>query len=668
LPQKTQSQNQKEIKRLREEVERLRHRLARAEERSRMYLDVAGVIVLFLDREGKVLQANPRACALLEGEEQEIIGRQWFDSFVPERERTKVQKIFQQLMERAVAAPEYAENRVVTLKGNFRWVAWHNRMIESPDGEILGTFSAGEDITERRKIEQALRESEERFRELTETLPQVVFETDTQGAITYANRRAFELFGYEDEDLRRGLNALETLAVEDQKRARENIRRVLRGDRPQSVEYTARRKDGSTFPVMVDSTLIVRDGKPVGLRGIIVDLTEHKAAEQALSKSEERLRQSQKMEAIGRLAGGIAHDFNNLLTTILGYSEMLLSGDSTTGQSREPIQEISKSAQRAASLTQQLLAYSRKQVLRPEELDINEMVENAVRMLRRLIHEHVQLSTDLDPGVGRVRADPAQLEQVVVNLAINARDSMPEGGKLTIETKEVMLDESYSRRRPEIVPGLYAMLAVTDTGVGMDQDTQRHIFEPFYTTKAPGKGTGLGLATVFGTVKQSNGYIYVYSEPGLGSTFKVYLPVVHTRKRPLHGRPAKNSARMPRGKILLVEDDELLRRMALRILEGSGCAVVAASDGERALGLLDNPVHGKIDLLVSDVIMPGIGGRDLAEKLKARFPELKVLYISGYPDETVVRHGVLSRGVAYLQKPFSPADLINRVREILAQD
>jgi len=398
-----------------------------------------------------------------------------------------------------------------------------------------------------------------------------------------------------------------------------------------------------------------------------VDLSEHKAAENALKESEERLRQSHKMEAIGRLAGGIAHDFNNLLTTILGYSEMLLSEGTTTKEALESVREISKSAQRAASLTQQLLAYSRKQVLRPEELDINRLVANVTRMLHRLIHENIQLNTVLDPRIGLVKADPAQLEQVIINLAINARDSMPEGGKLTIETHDLALDEGYCKLHPEVIPGEYVMLAVTDTGCGIDEKNKKQIFEPFFTTKEPGKGTGLGLATVFGTVKQSSGYIYAYSEPGLGSTFKIYLPEVQMRKPKSRNRPKETTVQATDRTILLVEDDEPLRELVSQILEGTGYSVVSASNGEEALRLIDSPGYAEIDLLVTDVVMPGIGGKALAEQLQARLPDLKVLYMSGYPDEAVVHHGMLDEGIAFLQKPFSAKIIIQKVQEILAK-
>jgi PAS domain S-box-containing protein len=641
--------------------------LRRAEEQSRMYLDMAGVILMALDREGRIVLANPKACSVLEGEEADIVGRDWFSNFVPQHTRREVKRVFRQLMSGSLEPAEHFENQVVSLEGNPRWIAWHNTVMKSRDGDILGTFSSGEDITERRQTKRALRESEERFRELTDTLPQVVFEVDLRGTITYANQRAFELFGYVGEDLKKGLQTLEMIASQDHDRARENIQMILSGEKPKSTEYSARRKDGSTFPIMIHSTRIVRNGEVVGLRGIICDLSEHKAAEKALRESEEILRQSQKMEAMGRLAGGVAHDFNNLLTTILGYSEMLLSDAALSEEVLSSIREVSRSARRAGSLTQQLLAYSRKQVLRPEELNVNELVENLSNMLRRLIHENIQLSTLLEPDLGWIKADPAQLEQVIINLAINARDAMPDGGNLTIETRELTLDKGFSRRHPEAVPGKYVMLAVTDTGHGIDAESQKMIFEPFFTTKAPGKGTGLGLATVFGTVQQSNGLINVYSEPGVGSTFKIYLPVVERRTSAEEQRPEVGADVRTDRTILLVEDDEALRKLVDQVLKETGYTVFSAGNGEDALDLLEQPDQVEVDLLISDVIMPGIGGKELSERLRALRPDLKVLFMSGYPDETVVHHGVLDEDVAYLQKPFSPNTIIQKVQEILTE-
>lgn len=386
---------------------------------------------------------------------------------------------------------------------------------------------------------------------------------------------------------------------------------------------------------------------------------------EALHESEEKLRQSQKLDSIGQLAGGIAHDFNNLLTVISGYSDLLSRTEQDTA-SRAKVDEIRKAADRAASLTRQLLAFSRKQVLLPKVLDLTETVVNMDKLLQRLIGEDVNLVTILDHRLNRVKADPGQIEQVIMNLAINARDAMPNGGKLTIETMNAYLDEVYARRHVTVTPGPYVMLAVSDTGIGMDDETMNHIFEPFFTTKEPGKGTGLGLAMVYGIVKQSGGNIWVYSEPGQGTTFKIYLPVVaYDGALPL---PANQSAPGPRGTetILLVEDEDALRQLLFDILTDEGYTILQAGSGTEAMKICtDHPES--IHLLVTDVVMPGMGGRQLVENLAASRPEMKILYMSGYTDNAIVHHGVLDAGTAFLQKPFTPVSVLRKVREILDQ-
>lgn len=385
----------------------------------------------------------------------------------------------------------------------------------------------------------------------------------------------------------------------------------------------------------------------------------------ALHESEEKLRQSQKLDSIGQLAGGIAHDFNNLLTVISGYSD-LLSRSEQSSAARAKVDEIRKAADRAASLTRQLLAFSRKQVLLPKVLDLTETVVNMDKLLQRLIGEDVNLVTILDHRLHRVKADPGQIEQVIMNLAINARDAMPQGGKLTIETMNAHLDEVYARRHVTVTPGPYVMLAVSDTGVGMDDETMNHIFEPFFTTKEPGKGTGLGLAMVYGIVKQSGGNIWVYSEPGQGTTFKIYLPVVaDDHAMPL---PVNHAAPGPRGTetILLVEDEEALRNLLVDILADEGYIILPAASGTEALEICAahaEPIH----LLVTDVVMPGMGGRQLVENLTATRPAMKILYMSGYTDNAIVHHGVLDAGTAFLQKPFTPVSVLRKVREVLDQ-
>jgi signal transduction histidine kinase len=389
-----------------------------------------------------------------------------------------------------------------------------------------------------------------------------------------------------------------------------------------------------------------------------------KRSEAELHKTEEQLRQAQKLEAIGSLAGGVAHDFNNLLTIINGYSEIIGSQLPADSPVRDLVREIGQAGERAASLTRQLLAFSRKQVLEPKVFNLNAIVTDTAKMLRRLIGEDIELNTTLEPGLRRVRADPGQLEQVLINLAVNARDAMPQGGKLTIETANAELHETYTHAYADLPPGPYVMMAVSDTGCGMDEATKARIFEPFFTTKGPGKGTGLGLATVYGIVKQSEGHVAVYSEPGRGTTFKIYLPVAEERVPSGKSHPGLQPARPGTETILLAEDEPALQALARHVLQSHGYTVLEAGQGDKALRIAQD-YKGTIHLLVTDVVMPAMSGRQLAERLAANRPGVKVLYLSGYTDDAVVRHGVLQAETAFLQKPFTPGALAQKVREVL---
>jgi len=391
---------------------------------------------------------------------------------------------------------------------------------------------------------------------------------------------------------------------------------------------------------------------------------ERKRAEEALRSSEERLRQAQKMEAVGRLAGGVAHDFNNLLTVITSYSALLLEDLGADDPKRDDVDQIRKAAEGAAALTRQLLAFSRQQVLQPKALDLKATVAGTEKLLKRLIGEDIQLTTVLARDLGVVKADPGQIEQIIINLAVNARDAMPTGGRLTIEAANVDMDEAYVRGHAPASPGRYVMLALSDTGIGMDEQTKARIFEPFFTTKEPGKGTGLGLATVYGIVKQSGGFIWVYSEPGHGTSFKVYLPRVD---EPAEVAAAATATAEPRGgteTVLVVEDAASVRMVTRQVLERFGYVVLEAPNGETALRLAAKH-HGPIHLLLTDVVMPGLSGRQLAGQLAELRPDMKVLYASGYADHAIVHHGILESGIAYLQKPFTPETLGRRVRQVL---
>jgi signal transduction histidine kinase len=440
---------------------------------------------------------------------------------------------------------------------------------------------------------------------------------------------------------------------------REQIRSFIRaGYRLGDSETREHAKDGKSRVFLNNVVGFIEDGHLVRVWGTQRDVTDQRHLE-------EQFRQAQKMEAVGQLAGGIAHDFNNLLTAILGNTQLLLRDLPPGDSKRSDVEEIRKASERAASLTRQLLAYSRRQMLQPEVLDLNVVVAEMDRLLRRLIGENIALATVLAPDLGRVRADPNQIEQVLVNLAVNARDAMADsgGGKLTIETANADLGDEFTQAHLGSKAGPYAMLAVTDTGTGMDATVRAHLFEPFFTTKEVGKGTGLGLATVYGIVKQSDGYISVYSEPGHGSSFKIYLPRLGSLPRT--SPPALKSG-VGRGTetVLVVEDEPSVLALSRRALEAQGYVVLAASDATTALRLVERH-GGTIHLLLTDVVMPGMSGRDLADQLAARRPGTRVLYMSGYPGDAVVQHGELPVGSAFLQKPFSPDSLARKVRDVL---
>ena len=381
---------------------------------------------------------------------------------------------------------------------------------------------------------------------------------------------------------------------------------------------------------------------------------------------EARLRQAQKMEAIGQLAGGIAHDFNNLLTIIQGYSRLLIERLAQDERGLKQARRIDEAAEKAASLTAQLLAFSRKQVLQPRVISLTGLVENLDKLLRRLIGENITLLTKAEPDLWRVKADPSQIEQVVMNLAINARDAMPHGGKLTIETGNANLDESYALTHPNVSPGPYVMLAVSDDGVGMSPETQARIFEPFFTTKEKGRGTGLGLSTVYGTVKQSGGFIWVYSELGHGTTFKIYLPRTQDGIELTAAEKSAISTLRGAETILVVEDDVQLRELVRVVLDTCGYRVITLEDARKTHSVSDQELS-RVSLLLTDVVMPGTNGRELAQLLRSRNPKLRVLYMSGYTENAIVHHGVLDSGTNFLQKPFPPSSLAAKVREVLDQ-
>jgi PAS domain S-box-containing protein len=503
--------------------------LLREKDRAQTYLDIVGVVLVALDAHGGVSLINEKGCEVLGCSEENILGKTWFDSFVPEESRAEDRARFDMLMAGKVEPIEYFEGPILTKVGEERIIYWHNTLLRDETGNVTGTLSSGEDVTERRQLEQ-------------------------------------------------------------------------------------------------------------------------------------QFLQAQKMEAVGRLAGGIAHDFNNALTVIRGNVDLGLSDMASSKGVPKRLEAIGKAASHAETLTRQLLAFSRRQIIAPVVLDINEVIDGLSSMLQRLIGEDIELVAVHEQGLARIKADPGQIEQVLMNLSVNAREAMPGGGKITIETKAVELDDAYASKHPYTERGWFVMLAVSDTGHGMSKDIQAKIFEPFFSTK--GEGTGLGLSTVYGIAKQNSGSVEVYSEEGIGTTFKVYLPLVDAEAEPFRVKPSIRELPSGGETILLVEDDDGVRELTAEVLEDLGYALHVCVNAEKALRLCEE-TGVVFDLLLTDVVMPQTSGPELAARLQPSQPLMQVLYMSGYTDNAIVRHGVLEDGVTLLSKPFTPATLAEKVREVL---
>ncbi len=523
------------------------------------------------------------------------------------------------------------------------------------------------ELVERRRAEMTVRENEEHYRLLFDGITDTVFvhglmEGDLPGRFLAVNDAACRRLGYTREELLR-LTVRDIDAPECAVNVREVVAR-LRGGEKVLFEQTHITKDGRRVPVEINAQSFQLQGRLVVL-SVVRDITERKQAEEERGKLQAQLTQAQKMESVGRLAGGVAHDFNNMLQVILGHAALALDEVPAAGCLRESLEEIQKSAQRSTDLTRQLLAFARKQTIRPKVLDLNDTLAGTLKMLRRLIGEDINLAWSSRDDLWNVRMDPSQVDQILANLCVNARDAIAGAGRVTIETLNVTLDNTYATSHLECVPGDYVLLVVSDSGHGMDAETRAHLFEPFFTTKDQGKGTGLGLATVFGIVKQNQGLIDVYSEPGMGTTFKIYLPRVQA---PLAEPEPEARARSPRGTgtLLLVEDEEQILKLGRRILEQQGYTVLSASTPSAAEALAKQH-EGPIRLLITDVVMPGMNGKELRNRLQAYHPGLRCLFMSGYTSDVIAHHGVLDDGVQFLQKPFTTTGLLDKVQETLDQ-
>jgi PAS domain S-box-containing protein len=522
------------------------------------------------------------------------------------------------------------------------------------------------EMAERKSAEEELAKQRSFLRQVIDLNPNFIFAKDREGRFTLVNQAIADAYGASVEDLLGKTDADFNPNKKEVECFRQDDLEVMDMLKEKFIpeEVITDASGNIRWLQTIKRPIVSLDGTVSQLLGIATDITARKQTEEALHQSEEQLRQAQKIEAVGKLAGGVAHDFNNLLTVINGRTDLLLRRLDEDDPLHRKLNAIKDAGERAAALTRQLLAFSRKQILQPKVLDLNQVIFETNKMLQRLIGEDVDLLVGLAPDLGKVKADPSQIEQVLMNLSVNARDAMPKGGKLTIETDNVYLDEEYTSRHLSMRPGCYIMLAVSDTGCGMDAKTQARIFEPFFTTKEVGKGTGLGLSTVYGIVKQSGGNIWVYSEVGRGTTFKVYLPCVEMAVEEYRASKDETEAPIGTETVLLVEDEEMVRFMTREILQESGYQVLEAKHGQDAL-VVAAEYSGPIHLMLSDVVMPQISGRELAELLAPLRSEMKVLYMSGYTDDAIVHHGVLDKDMAFIEKPFTPSALARKVREVL---
>ena len=636
------------------QIQRIRRMFFEREELFRIINENAADMIALVDMEGRRIYNSFSYQKVLGYSAEDLKSSSGYEQIHPD-DRERVKKGVE--VARKTGEAPLLEYRIRHKDGSWRVLESTCTVIRSAKGEPEKLLIVNRDISGRKRAEEALRHSEAGFRSVVENAPYGIYRVSLGGQLLQINPALQKMLGYPSpEELLRA-----NLATDVYRHPGEYERMIqLFGSLEEfkDVEAEWRRKDGAPITVRCSGRRVKdQSGVPAYLEFFAEDVTERRVLER-------QLRMAQKMEAVGRLSGGIAHDFNNLLGVIIGYSRVVRKQLGKDSPLSEHVEEVEKAGQRAAELTKQLLAFSRQQVLTPAVLNLNAVVKELCKMLPRLLGEDIDVTTALAEDLGQVKADQGQIEQVIVNLAVNARDAMPQGGRLKIETANVQLDENFTWNHPGSRVGRYVMLGVTDSGIGMSPETQAQIFEPFFTTKERGKGTGLGLATVYGVVKQSGGYISVDSAPGKGASFRVYLPrteeaVVQPAASVPVDQPARGSET-----ILLVEDAEPLRKLAQSFLEARGFRVLTAPNGEEALQLaVQNPEP--IHLLLTDVVMPGMNGRVLAEQLGPRQPGMKVIYMSGYTDSFIAGHGVLNPGTHLLHKPFNEETLIAKVREVL---
>ncbi len=656
--------NELALKKEIEDRERVEEVLRQSEERYRTILENIEDGYYETNLRGDLTFFNDALCRMLGYSREEMMGmgnKQYTD----EENRKRLYQAFNEVYRTGKSAKGF-EWQVIRKNGEKRFGEVSVSLIRDAHGEPIGFRGIARDTTERKQAEEALRTEKQRFETLLENAPFGMVLIDKEGDFKYINSKFVELFGYHLADIPNGRQWFRKAYPDPEYRHQvietwiSDSNLTTPGERIPRI-FTATCKDGTRKTVRFITVLLETGEYLMSCE----DITLVQKAEEEKKVLEEQLRQSQKMEAIGQLAGGIAHDFNNLLTVIRGYGQLSQMELNEKEKLKANLDEILKATQKASELTHQLLAFSRRQIMDMKVIDLNDLLKDLDKMLRRIIGEDIELNYLLSEDLGKVKADPSQIGQVILNLAVNARDAMPSGGKLTIETYNAEIDETYVRTHAGTSPGPYVVMSVTDTGEGMTPEVRERAFEPFFTTKGKGKGTGLGLSTCYGIVKQSGGNIWTYSEPGKGTTFKIYLPRVEGLSEEPREESEGGEILSGTETILAVEDEVEVRKLVAEILSGQGYHVIQAGNGEEALKVARENPSKRIHLLLTDVVMPGMSGRELATTLGLQHPEMKVLYMSGYTDNAIVHHGVLEEGVNYIQKPFTLEGLARKVREVL---
>lgn len=642
---------------LRDITERQRYEKAIQEEKDRteQYLKVAGVMFVVLDQNGAIIRVNEKACEVLGYTEGELLGRNWFSIAATEDDKTAMDRAFKELLKGNVRQYEYIEHQMLTKVGEMRLILWHNAILKTEDQSIAGIVCSGEDITQRREMQTRLAQSEERYRILFERSTDSVLIVHPEGRIITANPATAELFGVPIEELI-GTDIRDFyMNPED----RQGFREMLESKGfVKEYPLLMKQKDGLEKRCLVSSAVWRnKEGATIGYLSIIRDITES-------VKLEDQLRQAQKMESIGTLAGGVAHDFNNLLTVILGYSEMLIADKPSKDEEYADLVSIKKAADKAGELVKQLLTFSRKAQTNPRPVNLNMIVQNATELLSRTIPKMIEIKHELQENLPRINADPGLIEQVVINLAVNAKDAMPNGGTLRFETGRIILDSDYCKNHPGASEGAHVFLTVQDTGSGMPKDILMRIFEPFFSTKGLGQGTGLGLAMVYGIVKQHLGHITCESKPDHGTTFRLFFPRIGARETVETDLEHPQAPMRGNETILVVDDEEMIRRLMTQTLQKAGYKVITADNGEQALEIYKDQ-GSEIDLVILDIIMPGIGGYETLKELKRIDPDIRVIISSGYSPKSPEGDTSDSAASGFIKKPFNNAAILDTLRKVL---